>query len=322
VTRDGNWQGKTILNRGAGGGHGDEALESKLARGREILLEARSRRAAPGRDDKVLADWNGLMIAALAKAGAAFDEPAWLEAAKAVFSFVCRRMVENGRLFHSWRRGRLRHAAVLDDYANMCRAALALYETTGERLYLERAETWVGLANRHHWDASGGGYFLAADDADDVITRSKTIADSAQPSGNGTMAEVLARLFYLTGDATYRQRGEELIGVFSSASPEYLINLPGLTGGFELFERAVQIVVIGKPEEKATRALRRAVFETAPWRRVLTLIGPGAELPAGHPARGKGLAKGGKPVAYVCPGVTCGLPIVDPDVLKDELGKL
>jgi hypothetical protein len=136
------------------------------------------------------------------------------------------------------------------------------------------------------------------------------------------MAEVLARLFYLTGEATYRRRGEELIRVFSSPSPEPLINLPGLTSGFELFERAVQIVVIGRPEEKAAQALRRAVFETAPWRRVLTLAGPGAELPASHPARGKGLARGGKPVAYVCSGVTCGLPIVDSDVLKDELGKL
>ncbi|HIJ44794.1 MAG TPA: thioredoxin domain-containing protein [Rhodospirillaceae bacterium] len=321
VTRDGNWRGKTILNRGGGGG-GGEAVENKLARGRKILLEARSLRVGPGRDDKVLADWNGLMIAALAKAGAVFGEPAWLEAAKTVFSFVCRRMIENGRLRHSWRRGRLRHAAVVDDYANMCRAALALYEATGGRLYLERAEAWVALANLNYWDASGGGYFLAADDADDVITRSKTIADNAQPSGNGTMAEVLARLFYLTGEATYRRRGEELIRVFSSPSPEHLINLPGLTSGFELFERAVQIVVIGRPEEKAAQALRRAVFETAPWRRVLTLAGPGAELPASHPARGKGLARGGKPVAYVCSGVTCGLPIVDSDVLKDELGKL
>ena len=318
VTPGGNWEGRCILNRR--GGLFDRDLEDRLARCRTRLLEARAKRVPPAWDDKVLADWNGLMIAALAKAGVVFDQPPWVVAAETAFAFVRDHMTEDGRLRHSWRAGSLRHAAVLDDYANMGRAALALHEATGRPEYLDRARAWADDVHAHYRDDGGGGYFLSADDADDVIVRPKSITDAAIPPGNGTMVEVLARLYHLTGEETYGQRARGLIEALAGDKPEDLFNLPTLLHGFEVLERVVQIVVVGPGGEEDTRALVRAALRSGPLNRVLSRLEPGAALPPGHPAFAKGLVDG-RPAAYVCVGTVCGLPLTDPESLARELSE-
>ena len=134
VAPHGNWEGKTILNRSHELVLGADEAEAGLARSREKLRVVREARVWPQRDEKVLADWNGMMIAALAKAGAVFDEPAWIDATETVFKFVVETMTENGkpggRLNHTWCAGQSRHPAVVDDYANMARAALMLHGIT------------------------------------------------------------------------------------------------------------------------------------------------------------------------------------------------
>ncbi len=317
----GNWEGVNILNRSSFDGVSDDEREALLLRCRQKLLDVRGRRIPPLRDDKVLADWNGLMIAALAHAAMIFDEPAWLEAAKAAFTFVSRYMTEEGRLRHTWREGRLRHAAVLDDYANMARASLLLFEATGEAAYLDQAQAWVATANKRYWDGLSGGYFLTADDTDDVITRPKTIADNATPNGNGTMMEVLARLHYLTGTPAYRERAETLGQIFSGKSPEHHTNLPTLCNGFELLENAMQIVVVGDEHQETTGSLTRVAVEAAPPTRIIYRLTPDAQLPDGHPAQGKGLVNG-MPAVYLCLGQTCGLPVTDPEDLRRQLAHL
>ncbi len=318
VTPEGNWEGRCILNRR--GGLYDSNLEDRLASSRARLLQARSKRQPPEWDNKVLADWNGLMIAALARAGSVFGEPPWVEAAETAFAFVRDHMCEDSCLRHSWRSGRLRHAAVLDDHANMSRASLALFEATGKQEYLDRARAWADDVHAHYRDDGGGGYFLSAEDTGDVIVRSKSITDSAIPPGNGTMVEVLARLFHLTGDETYGRRARDLIEAFAGDKPEDLFNMPTLLHGFELLERAVQIVVIGPENNDATRALARAALRSAPLNRVLSRLAPGSALPPGHPAFGKGLVDG-RPAAYVCVGAVCGLPITSPKALARELSE-
>ncbi|MBV9521553.1 MAG: thioredoxin domain-containing protein, partial [Alphaproteobacteria bacterium] len=191
VSAHGNWEGRTILNRSSEPGPGDPATEGELAACRAILFRAREERVHPSLDDKVLADWNGLMIAALAEAAQIFERPDWLAMARDAFAFIAERMTDaSGRLFHSWRGGAARNPAVVEDYANLGRAALALFEATGEDSYLERAEAWTTILDRHYWDPKGGGYFTAADDTPALITRAKTANDAAVPSGNGTMAGV------------------------------------------------------------------------------------------------------------------------------------
>ena len=157
VDAGGNWEGKTILNRLAHPALADMETEAALARCRDKLLAARAPRVRPGLDDKVLADWNGLMIAALAAAGSSFERADWVAFAERAFAFITLRMTgPDGRLHHSWCAGAARHPASVDDYANLCRAALALYEATSNAAYLGRARQWVAVLDRHHWDAADG----------------------------------------------------------------------------------------------------------------------------------------------------------------------
>ncbi|MFN0043856.1 MAG: thioredoxin domain-containing protein [Alphaproteobacteria bacterium] len=319
VSARGNWEHANILNRSKSRGFADDDIESRLADCRMALLEHRRHRVRPGLDDKCLADWNGLMIAALALAGDVFEKPEWTAAAARAFDFVQLRMTENGRLRHSWRRGTLRHPATLDDYANMSRAALALHEALGDEHYLLQAEQWVEIANRHYWDAHGGGYFFSADDTDDLIARTKSAQDQAVPSGNGTIAGVLARLFLLTGNRTHRERAESLIRTFSGELGRNIFGLGGILAAHGLLGEGRQIALIGERTDPRLTALRRAVNDVSMPERVSWIVPPGAKFPIGHPLLGK-IAVDGKPTAYICRGPSCSLPITDPVALRAALG--
>jgi uncharacterized protein len=318
VTAAGNWEGKVILNRSAQPALADAKTEAGLAAARARLLARRSGRVRPGFDDKVLADWNGLMIAALAHAGAIFGQAGWLEAARTAFAFVRAEMTIEGRLRHSWRAGRARHPATLDDYAQMARAALALAEATGDRRYVAHAEAWVAVLDAHYWDAAAGGYFFTADDTADVILRNKSAADHATPSGNAAMIGVLARLFYLTGKSAYRDRAEATLGAFAGEIGRNFFPLASFINANEFLQNALQVVVVGARDAADTLAMLRAVRGQSLPDLVLTEIAPGEALPKGHPAEGKGQSSG-RATAYVCRGATCSLPIIDPGGLGRAL---
>jgi uncharacterized protein YyaL (SSP411 family) len=319
VTPQGNWEGHNILNRLQHLAFHDDATEADLAACRAVLFHARAERIRPGLDDKVLADWNGLMIAALADAAQSFERPDWLTLAADAFDFITMAMMDaDGRLSHSWRAGRRNHSAIADDYANLSRAALALSEATGEARYLAQAETWVGVLDRHYWDAGGGGYFLAATDTEGLITRTKTANDAAVPAGNGTMVGVLARLYYLTGKTAYRERADAIVAAFSGEVQRNFFPLATLINGNETLQRALQLVIRGTRDDAATTALLRAAHGVSLPNKVLAVVAPGAALPEGHPAAGKDMV-GGKATAYVCEGPICSLPITDAAALDADL---
>ncbi len=319
----GNWEGKTILHRRRAPEPGDVRAEAELAECRAVLFEARAKRVAPDRDDKVLADWNGLAITALTNAGAAFagqhDTAPWLAAAVQAFEFIRGRMTEDGLLRHSWCAGRAQHPASIDDYANMARAALALFEATGTAAYLEQAERWCAIAERHFRDDAGGGYFFAADDTEDLITRSKSATDTATPAGNGTMVGVLARLYFLTGEAAHRARAERIVAAFAGDAARNPLAHATLLNGNELLQTALQLVIVGAREAADTEALLRAVHEVSLPNRVLCVIAPDQALPEGHPAHGKGATEG-RATAYLCRGTTCSAPLIEATALAVALG--
>ena len=322
VTPEGNWEGHTILNRLHHPEPADAATEALLARCRERLFAARAPRVRPGLDDKVLADWNGLMIAALAQAGLVFERSDWVALAERAFAFVEREMATpDGRLLHSWRGGSARHPASVDDYANLCRAALALHEATLDARYLARAQAWIAVLDRHYWDGHGGGYFFAAGDTPGLIARAKTAADAAVPAGNGTLVGVLTRLALLTGNQRYRQGADAVIRTFAGELTRNFFPLATLINNAELVQTPVQIVLVGDPADPALQALRRAVSAVSLPTRVVQTIAPGEALPADHPAHGK-MPVDGKPAAYVCEGPVCSLPIVTSQELIDALAKL
>jgi uncharacterized protein YyaL (SSP411 family) len=319
VSPEGNWEhGRSILNRLGSIELLDEEAEAALARDRAVLFTLRERRERPGCDDKVLADWNGLTIAAIAKAACVFERPDWLDVAIAAFDFVKNAMTtDDGRLLHSWRAGRARHIAVLDDYAAMSRAALMLYEATHASFYLECALRWVEHVEHHYRDPNGG-YFFAAADAEALVARVKIADDSSVPSGNGLLLQVLAQLFYFTGESVYRERAEALANAFSSAIRQRVLGFSALLNGVEMLREAVQIVVIGEADAADTAALKRAIYGISRPGRVLNVIAPGAALPRAHPAFGKTLL-GDRATAYVCKGAACSLPIVEPAALAAAL---
>ena len=314
VTAGGNWEGKNILNRLHDPVLLSDVEEEALKKSRELLFQRRKGRIHPGWDDKVLADWNGLMIGALARAGAVFGENDWISAAERAFNFVCERMMPEGRLHHSWRRGHLKHAATLDDYANLGDAALALQESTGKDHYLAQAQRWCDLLDRHYWDETGGGYFFTADDARDLIVRSKSAHDNAVPSGNGTMIAVLTRLYHLTGEDRYRERADTLITSFTGELDRNFFPLSTLLNGVEFHLLAQQIVIVRRAGSDDAAPFLDCIHSTSLPNAIIQVVDADSELPEGHPARGKGLVDGA-PAVYLCQGQSCSLPMTNPQEL-------
>jgi len=314
VEAAGNWEGHSILNRLNTPALADTETERELANCRALLLQARAGRVRPSLDDKVLADWNGLMIAAMASAGLVFERAAWIELARGAFDFICRHMTDpDQRLLHSWRAGRARHPANVDDYANLCRAALALHEATGEGDFLTQAQ--------HYWDLAEGGYFFAAKDTEGLVARPKTAADSAVPAGNGTLIGVLPQLAMLTGEEAYLRRAEAILQTFSGEMGRNFFPLATLLNNVELLAKPLQIVLVGESRTPAFDALQRAVYDVSLPNRVVMSVPPGGSLSSNHPASGKGLVDG-KPAAYVCEGPVCSLPITEPQTLLEALARV
>jgi uncharacterized protein YyaL (SSP411 family) len=316
VTAEGNWEHKTILNRRNHPAPLSPAEEARLDACRATLFAARARRPAPGRDDKVLADWNGLMIAALARAATVFGRPDWRVLAETAFAAIARHLAApDGRLHHAWRAGRVTAPGLLEDQAIMARAALALHEATGSAVYLDQAIAWVEATHRH-FAAPEGGHFTSADDAADILVHGLTAADNATPSGNGILAEVEARLFHLTGEPRWREAAERSIGAF--AGHQALAAMPGLLAAADLLTEGAAVVVAGPGTHYATQALLAAAL-AHPDPAIVVLRGSDA-LTAAHPAHGKGMLDGA-PAAYVCRHGSCALPVGDPASLAGLLAR-
>ncbi|MGE0225114.1 MAG: thioredoxin domain-containing protein [Acetobacteraceae bacterium] len=317
VTAEGNWEGRTILRRVTPRGSDEE--EAALAQARVVLAQARAKRVRPGRDDKVLADWNGLAIAGLVRAASVFDHPAWLTRAREAFDFILAAMAApDGRIQHAWRLGRVSAAGLLDDQAAMARAALALHEATGNPAYLAHATRLVETTEAAFADGQGGFYTTAADANDVPLSRPRTASDNATPAGNGVMAEVLARLFHLTGEPRWRARAEALLRAFTG-DPQALTGMPGMLVSADLLEEAASVVIAGEPSDPRAQALAHAAL-TAPDPAVVVMRAASPDaVPPGHPAHGKEPEPEGTPVAYVCRGGVCGLPVTDPGALSGML---
>jgi uncharacterized protein YyaL (SSP411 family) len=319
VTPTGNWEGRTILNRNHANGDPQEDIETSLADARDILLAIRLKRIPPARDDKVLADWNGMMIAALANAAFVFARPDWLALAEQAFAAVSQNQSTGDRLMHSRRCGRTQSQAMLDDYAQMSRAALILFQVTGQDRYLAHARRWVAALDRHYWDEANGGYFFTADDADDLIVRTKSAFDHATPAGNAVMIEVLTRLYHQTGQASFRDRAEVIMAAFAGQVERSFPSMAALLNAWELLNNAVQVVLIGDPNTEGHADLLKEVAAACLPNLILTRLRPGQVLPPDHPAGGKLAAITGTVGAFVCVGPVCSLPFADPEQLRQSL---
>ncbi|MET0631534.1 MAG: thioredoxin domain-containing protein [Xanthobacteraceae bacterium] len=313
VTPAGNFEGHNILNRLK---HLPRSMEdeNRLVPLRAKLLAARAKRVRPGLDDKVLADWNGLMIAGLVNAGVSLDEPAWVQRAARAFLFVDAKMAHGDRLGHSWRDGRLLFPGLASDHAAMIRAALALHEATGEHAYLERALAWQGTLDRHYANPDSGGYFLTADDAEGLVVRPNATTDDATPNPNALAAQSLVRLATLTGQHAWREQADRLFqGVLAAAGENVFAHL-ALLNALDLRLRGAEIVVAG--EGARANELLAAARKLPFLDRIVLRAPSAAALPASHPAQAK-IAATSDAAAFVCVGETCSLPVTTPAALAE-----
>ena len=317
VTEEGNFEGKNILNRLKQIGFRDAETEERLLEMRAKLFARRSERVRPGFDDKVLADWNGLMIAALAKAADIFESPDWLAAAERAFDFIRTRMFLADRLLHSHRDGLTKAPASAADYANMIKAALALASVTGKSLFIDEAKTWVDILDRHYWAEGSGGYYFSADDTGDLIVRTLNAMDEAVPNANGTMVSNLIQLYLFTGEERYRERAELILRAFTADAAGNVFSHTGLLASTLDVLSPTQIVIV-VPQGGDARDLKRALAEISLPGAVVQTLDEGAELPGNSPAHGKRTIDG-KPTAYVCIGPQCSPPVTDASALIETL---
>ena len=298
-----------------------EEAERALARGRAALLRVREKRPRPHLDDKVLTDWNAMMIAALAKASIVFAEPRYREAAEKAARFLERTMKDgSGGLLHRYRDGDAAIQANLNDYAFLLDATLHLYEATFDAAWLSRAKDLADAMIARFWDADGGGFYLTAADAEVLISRPKEIYDGAIPSGNSAAALALIRLARFTGEQRYQRHAEHTIGCFSETIAFDPSNYPMMLQALDFtLGPSREIVVASERRDAASGALLDEVRKRFYPNQVVLLAVPGAAAQA--------LAKiapfvadkkpvSGKAAAYVCRNHACQLPVTEPEALR------
>ena len=317
ITEHGNFEGHNIPNRLYALELRDDETEARLAEMRAKLLARRAGRIRPGFDDKVLADWNGLMIAALANAAMAFDKPDWLAAAEAAFDFVFTRMMSDGRLLHSYRDGRAKAPATANDYANMIAGALALANADNNPEYVEQACAWTHTLDEHYWSDELGGYCLAADDTDDLIVRPFSGHDDATPNANAMMISNLTALSLWTGEARYGTRANEILQRFAGAVAGNPVAHSGMLAA-AIDTMAPALVVLMVPDGGDASAMRAALRDVSLPNVVVDEVWVDETLPASSPAFGK-TPVDGKTTAYVCLGPQCSLPVTEPEKLVETI---
>lgn len=282
---------------------------------RDRLLTARNDRPQPARDDKVVAAWNGLAIAALAEYGELTDDKSAVDAAVQAAELLLRVHLVDGRLRRTSRDGRVsEHAGVLEDYGDVAEGFLTLHQVTGEARWLEHAGALLGTALTRFTDGSGG-FYDTADDAEALIRRPQDPTDNATPSGSSAVAGALLGYAALTSSIRHREAAEGALAKMASVA-ERFARFAGWACaiGEAAVAGPLQVAVVGSgPDADALRTVARRATS------------PGAVVVAGEPdAEGVPLLAdrplvGGEPAAYVCRGFVCDRPTTDPDRLADQL---
>ncbi len=334
VTDEGNFEeGKTVLHEAmerkalaASQGMEEEELARLLEEARGKLLGARQSRVRPHKDDKVIVSWNGLMMAAFARASWVVGEPSYARAAKRCAEFLLRELrTEDGRLMRRWREGQAAHGGCLEDYASLAWGLLELYDATFEARWLFEASRITELMVEIFWDDDKGGFFMSPSDAKDLFSIPKDAHDGAIPSGNSSAAMVLARLAKMTGREDLEDKSWAVLKAFSGPLNEFPTGHTYMLCALDfLLGPSQEIVVLGKKEAPDTISVIKELREDFAPRRTVILLEPGDE---GQEIRriapylesfpqGEGGCK-----IYLCQENTCREPVDSPDALRRILNE-
>ncbi len=303
-------------------GLGEDEARERFERARAALHAARDQRPQPGRDDKALAAWNGFAIAAYADAGRLLGEPRLVERGARIAAFVAEHLTRpDGTLIRSWRGVPGTADGFSEDYGAVADGLLRLHAATGELGYLLEARRLTADALRRFHDPANGGFFLAAEDAEALVARTKSVEDQPTPSGSSLIASCLLRLGRIWGEPGWEDAALGSLGAVRAVSerhPNVFGTLLGVIQQATTTPR--EIAILGAPDDPRTIALREAVDRRfAPWD-IVVVADPSdarcAEVPL---LAGRGLVDGA-PAAWVCERMTCRTPITDPEALRAALG--
>ncbi|GBE19111.1 cellobiose 2-epimerase [archaeon BMS3Abin16] len=289
-----------------------------------MLFETRRGRVRPSLDDKILCDWNGLMIAALSVAGRVFDDERYVAAAKKAADFILEKMLDSdGRLLHRYKDGEAGIPGFLEDYAFLCWGLIELYETTFDAKYLSHAVAFTNMMILHFWDGVDGGFYHTAADGEELILRKKEVYDGATPSGNSVAMHNLLRLSRLTANADFEARAEAVGRAFSKMVSQYPAGYTYLLSAVDfMVGPSREVVIVGAPDAVDTEAMLNVLrgeylpntvvlFKSTNEKALeITKI---AEFTRDH------TAIDGKATAYVCTNQACKKPTTDPEEMMKLL---
>ena len=296
-----------------------ERLSEVVERGRGRLFTERERRIKPGRDEKVITAWNGLMLEAFAEAAAVLERDDYREVAERNAEFILDTLISEGLLLHVYKDGRAKHIGFLDDYAFVVSGLVTLYETTGRLRWLEAATTLTDKMVEEFWDEEGGGFFYNGRSGEKLIVRNKDYYDNATPSGNSVAAEALLRLSVLTGNDDYRRKAVNVLRLVRDAVERYPSAFGYALGAMDFYlSTPKEIVVVG--EVAQARPLLREVWGRYLPNKVVVLSTEVDEVAAARvPLLRERTAQGGRATAYVCESYTCLRPVNTPEELAAQL---
>ncbi|MGQ9849986.1 MAG: thioredoxin domain-containing protein [Aggregatilineaceae bacterium] len=327
VTDEGNFEGRNILHvadllERVAVRHGlsVEQMREAVSAAQTVLFTLRKNRVPPARDEKIIAAWNGMMLAALAEAGRLLDMPDYVEAAIANARFLLGEMSgPDGRLWRTWREGVGKINAYLEDYAHVIDGLLELYQTTFDRRWFAEAQRLADLVLAH-FRAEEGGFYDTSDDHGALIVRPRSVQDNATPSGNAMIAYDLLRLTGYTAETRYEEAALSLYHTLGSLLAEYPLAFGEMLIGLDMaLRRPVEIALIGDPSDERTKALLRVVRQKYRPLAVVALSPHNADSSAIPPLLRTRTLRDGAPTAYVCENFVCAAPVTTPEALAEVL---
>jgi uncharacterized protein YyaL (SSP411 family) len=327
ISESGNFEGKNIPNVrwsaqeiAANAGVSVTELEDSLKRSKQALFNIRERRIKPGRDEKVLTAWNGLMLASFAEAGIVLDRPDYLNAAKRNAQFVLSNLRRDGLLLRTYKDGVAKFNAYLEDYAFFIEGLVTLFETSGELTWLTEALSLTDTMVDEFWDAHDGGFFFTGKSHETLIVRSKDYFDNATPSGNSVAASVLLRLAVLTDNENYRRLAVTVFQQISDQARKFPSGFGYALSGMDfLLSTAKEIAIVGADEPTFRKFLREAWKPYLPNKVVAATSNISDEGNRAIPLlQSKDLIHG-LTTAYVCQNYSCKEPVTDVAAFSAQL---
>ncbi len=310
---------KTLSELSEENGLAEEVLNNKIALAREKLFEVREQRVHPFKDDKILTDWNALMISAFSKAARAFGNSLYEDAAaKAVKFIITNLRTEEGRLLHRFRNGEAGITGNLDDYAFMISALIDLYETTFDVSLLKIAIEFNDHMIEHFYDNINGGFFFTPDYGEELITRNKEIYDGAIPSGNSIAIQNLLKLGKITGNSILEDKSDETLRCFSeqiNRMPSAFAN--SVSGLIRAYRDSLEIVIAGSKDDQTTKEILDYFGRNFIPNKVILLKEPGdKELAEIAPFTEQMVQQDKSATVYVCRHYACEMPVTSVDEIK------